>query len=58
MSDLERVSSEVTVHVLPTGLPKRPPEMWSNLRYRDARRISGRAELAYAATLEYLAANQ
>jgi NTE family protein len=58
LSDLERVSSEVTVHVLPTGLPKRPPEMWSNLRYRDARRISGRAELAYAATLEYLAANQ
>jgi NTE family protein len=57
-SDLERVGAEVTVHVLPTGLPRRPSATWSNLRYRDARRISGRAELAYAATREYLEANK
>ncbi|WNG93889.1 patatin-like phospholipase family protein [Mycobacterium sp. ITM-2016-00318] len=57
-SDLERVSSQVTVHVLPTGLPRRPSSTWSNLRYRDARRIAGRAELAYCATLEYLEAQR
>jgi len=53
-SDLERVSAEVTVHVLPTGLPQRSAATWSNLRYRDTRRISGRAGLAYDATREYL----
>ena len=58
LSDLERVGSEVTVHVLPTGLPQRPASTWSNLRYRDTRRISGRAELAYAATREYLKAQE
>jgi NTE family protein len=58
LSDLERVGSEVTVHVLPTGLPQRPASTWSNLRYRDTRRISGRAELAYAATREYLEAQE
>lgn len=57
-SDLERVSSDVTVHVLPTGLPKRSPATWSNLRYRDAGRVSGRAELAYAATRDYMAARR
>ena len=31
LRDLERVGSEVTVHVLPTGLPQRPSAMWSNL---------------------------
>lgn len=56
--DLERMSSDVTVHVLPTGLPRRSSSTWSNLRYRDARRISGRAELAYAATCEYLKSRQ
>jgi NTE family protein len=55
-SDLERVGGDVTVHVLPTGLPKRTSATWSNLRYRDTRRISGRAELAYEATREYLEA--
>src|SRR4051812_19702482 len=34
-SDLERVGEEVTVHVLPTGLPQRAAATWSNLRYRD-----------------------
>jgi NTE family protein len=55
-SDLERVGSEITVHVLPTGLPQRPASTWSNLRYRDTRRITRRAELAYDATREYLEA--
>jgi NTE family protein len=58
LRDLERVGSEVTVHVLPTGLPQRPSAMWSNLRYRDTRRITGRADRAYDATCEYLKAQQ
>ena len=58
LRDLERVGSDVTVHVLPTGLPQRPSAMWSNLRYRDTRRIAGRADLAYDATCEYLKAQQ
>jgi NTE family protein len=57
-SDLERVGSDVTVHVLPTGLPQRPSATWSNLRYRDTRRITGRAELAYEATRDYLQGQQ
>jgi NTE family protein len=58
ISDLERVAAEVTVHVLPTGLPQRPSATWSSLRYRDTRRTIGRAELAYDATREYLNARQ
>jgi NTE family protein len=54
--DLERVGSGVTVHVLPTGLPQRPAAKWSNLRYRDTRRIARRADLAYEATRDYLEA--
>jgi NTE family protein len=57
-SDLDRVRSKVTVHVLPTGMPQRPAATWSNLRYRDTRRITGRAELAYQATREYLEARR
>ncbi|MGZ4513218.1 MAG: patatin-like phospholipase family protein [Mycobacterium sp.] len=57
-SDLEWVGSEVTVHVLPTGLAQRPSSTWSNLRYRDTRRMAGRAELAYDATREYLEAQR
>jgi NTE family protein len=53
-SDLERVGAEVTVHVLPTGLPQRAAATWSNLRYRDTERGARRAELAYAATRDYL----
>jgi NTE family protein len=55
-TDRERVGSEITVHVLPSGLPQRPAATWSNLRYRDTRRIARRAELAYEATREYLEA--
>jgi NTE family protein len=51
---LERVGSEITVHVLPTGLPARPAATWSNLRYRDTGRIARRADLAYDATRAYL----
>jgi NTE family protein len=55
-SDLDRVGPGVTVHVLPSGLPQRPAATWSNLRYRDTRRIARRAELAYDATRAYLEA--
>jgi NTE family protein len=55
-ADLDRVGSEVTVHVLPTGMPQRPAATWSNLRYGDTGRIARRAELAYDATSEYLEA--
>jgi NTE family protein len=55
-SDLDRVGPGVTVHVLPSGLPQRPAATWSNLRYRDTRRIARRAALAYDATREYLEA--
>jgi NTE family protein len=56
-TDLAGVPEGVRVHVLPTGLPaKRQAATWSNLRYRDTRRIAARAEGAYAATREYLAA--
>ena len=44
-SDLERVGSDVAVHVLPSGLPQRPAATWSNLRYRDTRRISSARRL-------------
>jgi NTE family protein len=54
LRDLEHVGSDITVHVLPSGLPQRPAATWSNLRYRDTRRIAQRAELAYDATREYL----
>jgi NTE family protein len=56
LSDLERVSPDITVHVLPTGLPQRPAATWSNLRYNDTKRIARRADLAYDATREYLEA--
>ena len=55
-TDLDRVGPDVTVHVLPSGLPQRPAATWSNLRYRDTRRIARRAELAYEATRNYLEA--
>ncbi len=54
-TDLGGVPDGVTVHVLPTGLPHRPASTWSNLRYRDHRRIGRRARLAYEATRDYLA---
>ena len=53
-TDLRRVPDGVRVHVLPTGLPTRRASTWSNLRYRDTRRIADRAGQAYRATLDYL----
>jgi NTE family protein len=55
-TDLRQVPSGVTVHLLPTGQAPGRPNTWSNLRYRDGKRIGGRAELAYQATREYLTA--
>ncbi|HEX5114673.1 MAG TPA: patatin-like phospholipase family protein [Pseudonocardiaceae bacterium] len=55
-TDLSLVPDGVTVHVLPAGGTPGRPATWSNLRYRDGRRISGRAEQAYEATRDYLAA--
>jgi len=42
--------------VLPSGLAQRAAATWSNLRYRDTRRIARRADLAYDATQKYLKA--
>lgn len=53
-ADLACVPDDVTVHVLPTGLPSRHAATWSNLRYRDPRRIGASAERAYEATRAYL----
>ena len=55
-TDLSDVPDGVTVHVLPTGLPQRPAATWSNLRYRDRRRIEWSVQRAYEATRDYLAA--
>ncbi len=56
-TDLRAVPTGVEVHVLPTGQPPRRASTWSNLRYRDARRIADRVEAAYLATKAYLAAD-
>jgi NTE family protein len=55
-TDLRMVPPGVTVHLLPTGQVPGRTNTWSNLRYRDGRRIGDRAELAYQATREYLTA--
>jgi NTE family protein len=55
-SDLSQVPDGVKVHLLPAGQSPGRPATWSNLRYRDGRRIGKRAELAYQATSDYLAA--
>lgn len=52
-TDLQAMPPGVTVHVLPTGGDGRPSP-WSNLRYRDPRRIGDRVERAYASTRDYL----
>jgi NTE family protein len=54
-TDLATLPDGVTVHVLPTGGDHRP-STWSNLRYRDARRIGDRATAAYDATHDYVKA--
>jgi NTE family protein len=54
-TDLAHLPDGVTVHVLPTGLGDRHSSTWSNLRYRDRSRIGDRTDLAYRATLDYVA---
>jgi NTE family protein len=54
-TDLAHLPDGVTVHVLPTGLGERNSSTWSNLRYRDRSRIGDRTDLAYRATLDYVA---
>jgi len=56
--DLEQIPPGISVHVLPTGLGERRPSTWSNLRYRDRRRIGDRIEVAYGATRDYVAATR
>jgi NTE family protein len=53
--DLATLPEGVAVHVLPTGLEEPVPSSWSNLRYRDRRRIGDRTTTAYEATAAYLA---
>ena len=55
-TDLHNVPDGVTVHLLPTGQPPTRAATWENLRYRDGKRIGRRAEQAYLATRDYLAA--
>jgi NTE family protein len=54
-TDLAHLPDGVTVHILPTGLGDRTSSTWSNLRYRDRSRIGDRTDLAYRATLTYVA---
>jgi NTE family protein len=55
-TDLSLVPDGVTVHLLPAGQSPARAATWENLRYRDGRRIGSRAEQAYQATRDYLAA--
>lgn len=53
-TDMQTIPSGVTVHVLPSGYDAQRASTWSNLRYRDVRRIGHRVERAYEATSGYL----
>jgi NTE family protein len=53
-TDIRSVPADVAVHVLPSGQNAQRTATWSNLRYRDARRIGRRVERAYEATTVYL----
>ncbi len=53
-ADMRAIPDGVTVHVLPTGHEPQRASTWSNLRYRDIRRVGGRVERAYEATGGYL----
>ena len=54
-ADMASLPTGVTAHVLPTGSPEKPPDLRSQLRYRDRSRIARRIDSAYAATRAYLA---
>jgi NTE family protein len=53
-ADMASLPAEVTAHVLPTGLPERPADLRSQLRYRDSAGIDDRMDSAYAASAAYL----
>ncbi len=55
-SDLERVGLRCGRACASERLTAAAAATWSNLRYRDTRRIARRAELAYDATAKYLEA--
>jgi NTE family protein len=52
--EMSQVPDGVHVHVLPTGMTPRPPDL-SQLRYRDKTMVGVSIELAHAATASYLA---
>ena len=56
-SDLDRLSTEIEVHVLPTGaaVGQKAPDL-RELRYRNFARVPGSIESAYNASRDYLAA--
>ena len=53
-TDIRSAPPDVAVHLLPSGQDAQRAATWSNLRYRDVRRINGRVQRAYEATLGYL----
>jgi NTE family protein len=52
--DMSMLPSDVTVHVLPAGGDKRPPDL-SQLKYRDKAKVRVSIERAYTASAAYLA---
>ena len=52
--DLEALSDDIEVHVMPTGAQDDAPGRFSDLRYRDTSRIPGHIERAYVASAGYL----
>ncbi len=54
-TDMATLPAGVTVHVLPTGAPEQPPDLRSQLRYRDRSKIARRIGTSYDATRDYLA---
>ena len=53
-ADMASLPSGVTVHLLPTGVPEKAPDLRTQLRYRDRSAIARRIDSAYAATATYL----
>lgn len=52
--EMAALPGNVTVHVLPAGGDRRPPDL-SQLRYRDKTRVGASIERAYEASASYLA---
>src|SRR5262252_3836306 len=52
--EMAALPGEVSVHVLPSGADKRPPDL-SQLRYRDRASVGASMERAYQASARYLA---